>query len=351
MPTLKDARALRTADFDYNLPDELIAQHPVEPRDQARLMVLRREAQTWEHRRFFELPELLEPGDVLVRNDTKVVPARLVGRRQSTGGRWEGLFLRALPDGRWELLTRTRGRPRPGETVRIEGGLSLQLDQPGAAGRWLARPVAEGTAHDLLQRFGQVPLPPYIRKGQEGPGDRERYQTLYARAPGAVAAPTAGLHFTAEVLSRLERRGIPCLDVTLHVGIGTFRPIEADQIEQHTLHSEWAEVSPGTATALEEARRGGARLVAVGTTTVRTLETAAQSGTIRPFSGETALYLKPGHTFRAIGGLITNFHLPRSSLLVLVSAFAGVEFIRAAYAEAIRRRYRFYSYGDAMLIV
>jgi S-adenosylmethionine:tRNA ribosyltransferase-isomerase len=348
---------LQTSTFDFALPDELIAQHPAEPRDRSRLMVVDRRAGRWEHARFDELPERLNPGDVLVRNDTRVIPARLIGHREATGGKWEGLFLRALPDGdgTWEVLATTRGKPATGERVVVGRGLRLSLVARGEAGRWVVRPEGhEGEPPAaLLERHGEVPLPPYIRKGREGPGDRLRYQTLYARVPGAVAAPTAGLHFTDDVFRRLAARGIGSVDCTLHVGLGTFRPIEAERIEDHVLHAEWAELGPTAVAALAACRARGGRIVAVGTTSARVLETAAAAGegTLRGFAGETALYLRPGHVFRGLDALLTNFHLPRSSLLVLVSALAGVDLIRAAYAEAIRERYRFYSYGDAMLIV
>ena len=230
-------------------------------------------------------------------------------------------------------------------------GLWLTLEGRGEAGRWIVRPGSEEPAALILERHGQVPLPPYIRKGRSVPGDRLRYQTLYADVPGAVAAPTAGLHFTAEVFGRLAARGIACVDATLHVGLGTFRPIEADRIEDHLMHSEWAELSAPAVAIVNAHRRRGGRVVAVGTTSARTLETAAVGGLLQPFAGETALYIRPGHVFRGLDALITNFHLPRSSLLVLVSALAGVELIREAYAEAILQRYRFYSYGDAMLIL
>lgn len=343
-----------TAEFDFNLPDDLIAQHPVEPRDQSRLMVLDRRTGRIQHRRFADLPDVLGPLDVLARNVSRVLPARLVGRREATGGKWEGLFLRELPGGLWEMLASTRGRPASGERFVVGQGLGLTLDARDEAGRWIVRPddLDERTTVELLERHGQTPIPPYIRKGREGLGDRLRYQTVYARSPGSVAAPTAGLHFTESVLGRLENRGIGCVDLTLHVGIGTFRPIEADRIDDHVLHEEWAELSAEAAATLRERKARGGRVVAVGTTSARTLETAAAaSGVIEPFSGPTAMYLKPGHTFRGLDALLTNFHLPRSSLLVLVSALAGVEPIREAYAEAIRERYRFYSYGDAMLIV
>ncbi|HMB08676.1 MAG TPA: tRNA preQ1(34) S-adenosylmethionine ribosyltransferase-isomerase QueA [Isosphaeraceae bacterium] len=343
---------MQTSAFDFTLPDDLIAQHPVEPRDRSRLMVVRRRSGHLEHRTFAELPELLGPDDVLVRNDTRVVPARLIGHREATGGKWEGLFLRALPGGSWEILATTRGKPVLGERVVVGQGLRLVLEARGEGGRWIVRPEGDESPSALLERHGQVPLPPYIRKGREGPGDRLRYQTLYARVPGAVAAPTAGLHFTDDVFRRLGARGIGWVDATLHVGLGTFRPIEAERIEDHVLHAEWGALSAAAAEALNTRRRRGGRIVAVGTTSARVLESAAaDDGTIGPFSGETALYLRPGHVFRGLDALVTNFHLPRSSLLVLVSALAGVELIRAGYAEAIRERYRFYSYGDAMLIL
>jgi S-adenosylmethionine:tRNA ribosyltransferase-isomerase len=343
---------LQTSAFDFTLPDDLIAQDPVEPRDRSRLMVVRRRTGRWEHRTFAELPDLLEPGDVLARNNTRVVPARLIGHREATGGKWEGLFLRVLPEGAWEILATTRGKPVVGERVEVGQGLRLVLEARGEGGRWIVRPEGDEPASALLERHGQVPLPPYIRKGREGPGDRLRYQTVYAEVPGAVAAPTAGLHFTDDVFRRLDARGIGRVDLTLHVGLGTFRPIEAERIEDHALHAEWGELSPRAAETLNACRQSGGRIVAVGTTSARVLESAAgENGTIAPFSGETALYLRPGHVFRGLDALITNFHLPRSSLLVLVGALAGVELIRAAYAEAIRERYRFYSYGDAMLIL
>lgn len=342
----------RTRDFDFELPTDLIAQFPTEPRDQSRLLVLRIGAGTWEHRIFAELPDLLQPGDILVRNNSRVVPARLIGHREATGGRWEGLFLHALADGRWEILATTRGHPREGERVRVGDGLVLTLEGRGESGRWIVRPESPGPAFQLLERHGAIPLPPYIRKGRAGPEDRERYQTTFARVPGSVAAPTAGLHFTPAVFERLTDRGIDRQDLTLHVGLGTFRPIEAESIADHVLHSEWAELSPTAADALNSARRRGGRVVAVGTTSARTLETTVRDdGTFAPFQGETALYLRPGHEFRGLDALVTNFHLPRSSLLVLVAALAGHELTRAAYQEAIRQRYRFYSYGDAMLIL
>ena len=348
-----------TSEYDYELPDELIAQRPAEPRDASRLMVVDRRAGTIEHRRFADLPGLLDPRDVLVRNDSRVVPARLVGRRTATGGKWEGLFLREREDGAWEVLGRTRGRPAIGETIVVgeDPGLTLALEGRGEGGSWVVRPLpgpadGEGArAFDLLARHGLTPLPPYIRRGRGEAEDVARYQTVYARRPGSAAAPTAGLHFTEGVFAELAARGIEVVDVTLHVGVGTFRPIESETVEAHRMHSEWAELDAETAASLNEAKSRGGRVVAVGTTSARTLETAAASGRLGPFRGSTDLFIRPGHDFRAVDALVTNFHLPRSSLLVLVSAMAGPGLIRDAYAEAVRERYRFFSYGDAMLIL
>ena len=246
--------------------------------------------------------------------------------------------------------------PRLGEQVVVGQGLHLVLEARGAAGSWIVRPGRdvehqEQSAVALLERHGQTPLPPYIRRGREAPGDRLAYQTVYAQRPGSVAAPTAGLHFTDQVFTRLDASGIAWVDLTLHVGLGTFRPIEVQRLEDHVMHAEWAELSSLAVDTLQARRRQGGRIVAIGTTSARTLETAAASGTLQPFSGETQLFIRPGHVFHALDALITNFHLPRSSLLVLVSALAGLDLIRAAYAEAIRNHYRFFSYGDAMLIL
>ena len=342
---------MQTSEFDFHLPVERIAQKPAEPRDQSRLMVVSRDALAIEHRVFSDLPNLLREGDCLVRNNTQVIPARLLGVRESTKGKWQGLYLRTLTDGNWEILASTRGHPKAGERIVIEGGLCLTLISQGEAGRWVVRPDSNESALKLLDQFGHVPLPPYIRQGKEDVSDRSCYQTIFASQPGAVAAPTAGLHFTENVLDHLRERRIPSYDITLHVGIGTFRPIEVDAIEDHVLHAEWGNVSIETADLLQDHRQRGGRIVAVGTTSARTLETSARDGHFAAFSGDTALYLKPGHVFRGINALLTNFHLPRSSLLVLVSAFAGVDLIREAYSIAIREEYRFYSYGDAMLIL
>jgi S-adenosylmethionine:tRNA ribosyltransferase-isomerase len=338
--------------LDYELPAHLIAQEPPAERDRSRLLVLRRGPGTLGHHVFRDLPDLLAPGDLLVLNDTRVLPARLHGRRATTGGRWEGLFLRQTADGLWELMAQTRGRPAVGETVVIgDGPFTLRLCGRTAEGHWLAEPGEPGTPAELLTRYGAMPLPPYIRKGQAGPGDAERYQTVFATHPGAVAAPTAGLHFTPAVFDRLRERGIGRTHVTLHVGLGTFQPIRVDDVDRHVMHREWCEVPAAAAEAVAACRARGGRVVAVGTTVVRTLETVTSDGPVRPWAGETGLFIRPPYEFRAVDALVTNFHLPRTTLLLLVAAFAGVEPLKRAYETGVAQRYRFYSYGDAMLIL
>jgi S-adenosylmethionine:tRNA ribosyltransferase-isomerase len=344
------------SDYDYDLPRELIAQYPLENRADARLLLVDRARRRCRHHFVRDLPELLLPGDCLVLNDTRVVPARLIGFRTQTGGRWEGLFLSAEPDGAWRLLCKTRGKLAAGESITLldnEGRdeIRLALLEKREGGTWLAQPLIETETFALLDRVGRVPLPPYIRGGEMRPSDAQRYQTVYAARPGSVAAPTAGLHFTAALLERLLERGVRLARVTLHVGLGTFRPIEAERIEDHVMHGEWGEISSEAVAVIDSARGVGGRVIAVGTTAVRVLETAGASGPLVPWRGETNLFVRPGHEFRVIDGLMTNFHLPRSTLLVLVRTFGGEELIRAAYEEAIRERYRFYSYGDAALIV
>ncbi|MCI0684595.1 MAG: tRNA preQ1(34) S-adenosylmethionine ribosyltransferase-isomerase QueA [Gemmataceae bacterium] len=349
--------------IDYHLPPELIAQDPVEPRDAARLLVVDRARQALGHFRFRDLPQLLSPGDLLILNDTRVLPARLLGRRQATGGKWEGLFLKPLDDGAWEMLCQTRGRLTEGEIIEVSpsaaddkhGYLFLTLEQRLPEGRWRVRPSQHESPGSLMDRFGHVPLPPYIRKGHDRPEDRHRYQTIFAEHPGAVAAPTAGLHFTPGLFEALSERGIERAFVTLHVGLGTFRPIDADDYRRHAMHAEWGELPEATVHALHQCKGRGGRVIAVGTTAVRVLETAAQTatqdGALHPWRGDTSLFIYAPYAFRVVDGLITNFHLPRTTLLLLVAAFAGVELLERAYAAAIAERYRFFSYGDAMLIV
>jgi S-adenosylmethionine:tRNA ribosyltransferase-isomerase len=338
--------------FDYDLPPELIAQQPAAERDQSRLLVVRRSSGELEHRVFADLPDLLDPADLLVLNDTQVVPARLRGRRTRTGGKWEGLFLRAGGDGLWELIGQTRGHLDEGEFIDIDPGpLRLELIGRTPERHWLVRPHPADDWRELLRLHGEVPLPPYIRKGHESAGDRERYQTVYARAAGAVAAPTAGLHFTPRLFDRLAQRGIAWTRVTLHVGIGTFQPIQVADYRQHDMHAEWGELGIEAAEAICQCRERGGRVVAIGTTTVRLLESVAADGPLRPWSGDTRLFIHPPYDFHVVNALATNFHLPRSTLLLLVGAFAGVDLLRRAYTTAIQERYRFYSYGDAMLIL
>ena len=340
--------------FDFHLPPELIAQTPVEPRDQSRLMVLDRRSGTWSHHRFGDLPKFLLKNDLIVRNNTRVLPARLIGSRDRTGGQWECLFLNPAQDGCWNVITQTRGKPQPGEVVTVGQGLQLKLVQKLDRGAWLVRPLNSDSGpsfQDLLELHGHIPLPHYIRAGQDQPEDRAWYQTVFANEAGSVAAPTAGLHFTPRLIDELQSSGVNFADVTLHVGIGTFQPIRVENIEEHVLHAEVAELKEDTEKLVELAKSRGGRVIAVGTTSTRTLETSARSGKVQPFRHETALYIKPGFQFNVLDGLITNFHLPKSSLIVLVSAFAGHEFVMEAYREAVREGYRFYSYGDAMLIL
>lgn len=347
---------MKVDEFDYELPDELVAQVPAPQRDTSRLLVLERDTATVTHRRFVDLPELLGPGDLLVVNDTRVRGARLWGRKP-TGGQVELLVVEPVSDcdaDSWRALVRPAARLRPGTTVTVNERLDIELmRRDGEA--WIVRLRAAGGDPDAeLERCGTMPLPPYIRRH---PGDsrdaldRERYQTVFARCPGAIAAPTAGLHFTPEILAALGGRGVEQVGLTLHVGIGTFQPVRVDDIEQHRMHAEQLEIPDATAAAVEACRDRGGRVIAVGTTVVRALEAAAREpGTVRTWRGPCDLFIYPGFRFQVVDAMITNFHLPRSTLLMLVAAFAGLEPVLAAYREAVQERYRFFSYGDAMLI-
>ena len=343
--------------YDYDLPDDLIAQTPVNNRPDARLLVVDRDSKSLFHRHIRDLPELLRGGDVLVLNDTRVVPARLVGYRTSTGGHWEGLFIEQNDEGFWRILGKTRGKLKEGESITLQDpagldDLRLTLAARLDGGMWIAKPESDEKTFDILERVGRVPLPPYIRKGEMVEGDRQRYQTVFARTPGAVAAPTAGLHFTEALLRRLADEGVTLCRLTLHVGLGTFRPISTETLAEHQMHSEWGTLGPDAVERINSARASGGRIVAVGTTCMRLLETAAgEDGTVHTFSGETDLFIRPPYRFRVVDALLTNFHLPKTTLLVLARTFGGDELIREAYEEAIREQYRFYSYGDAMLIV
>lgn len=344
---------LSLSDLDYELPEELIAQVPPESRDAARLLVLNRASGEVSHRTVRELPALLPPA-LFVVNDTRVVPARLIGVRP-TGGRAELLLLERLgPAGsqeRWVAMARPKKRLTPGTTIRVgEGELQVHITAHGEGGEVEALlTTREGAVMDAVERVGRVPLPPYIRR-EAGPVDRARYQTVFAARPGAVAAPTAGLHLSERLLAELRARGHGLTHVTLHVGPGTFQPVQAADLEGHDMHAERYEVSAEAARAIAQAREDGRPVVAVGTTVVRTLESAVEDGTVHAGSGKTRLFIRPPYRFRAVDALLTNFHLPRSTLLALVMAFGGVEPVRRAYAEAVRERYRFYSYGDAMLV-
>lgn len=352
---------MRLSDFDYELPEGLIAQEPASRRSDARLLLLEEGGERPEHRRFAELPDLLAPGDLVVLNDARVFPARLLGRKP-TGGRVEVLLAARLDEGgpdaceqEWEALLGGSRPPRAGGRVEVAPDLRVEILEAAEGGRPArVRLLADGPVDRAVDRRGHVPLPPYIRRSEDDPReamDRERYQTVYARRRGAAAAPTAGLHFTAEVLETLHRRGIRTASLTLEVGLGTFKPITTERIEDHPLHAERYRLGEETVAVLEETRRRGGRVVAVGTTVVRTLEHAARDGAPRPGAGWCDLFIVPGYRFRVVDALLTNFHLPRSSLLVLVSAFVGRERILAAYREAVSAGYRFYSYGDATLLL
>ena len=346
---------LPTSAFDYPLPEELIAQHPAERRDGSRMMVLFRSEQRWEHRAFPELPLFLRSGDVAVFNNARVIPARLFARKPGTGGRAELFLLEEEEPGIWQALLRCRRRPGEGGILDLEGGGQAQLLRYGEEGRVQVRLVTAVPLLDYLAEHGQTPLPPYIRRTPDhrpGVADRERYQTVYASRPGAVAAPTAGLHFTPELLSALADLGVARAELTLQVGLGTFRPVKTERVRDHVMHEERYEISPAAAETIRRARSAGGRLLAVGSTSVRTLETVARDyGDIRPASGRTGIFIHPPYTFRAVDLMLTNFHLPQSTLLMMVCALAGYDFVMRAYAEAVKERYRFFSYGDCMLMV
>jgi len=339
---------MRTSDFDYHLPPERIAQHPIEPRHNARLLVLNRQSGEMEHRHFYELPEYLNDRDVLVINQTRVIPARIYGIKP-TGGKVEILLLRRESDRVWEALIGGK-KVRAGTVIHLVDGPRAVVEAVLDGARRLVR--FEMEIEPYLEKKGQMPLPPYIHEKLENP---ERYQTVFARLPGSAAAPTAGLHFTPELIGRLEQKGVRFARITLHVGLDTFAPVNEEDPREHAIHSEWCELDEETARLINSARAEGGRVVAVGTTSVRTLESAALSASagqvVAPFSGSTSLFILPGYSFKVVDAMITNFHLPRSTLLMLVSAFAGREKILNAYQEAVRLEYRFYSFGDAMLIV
>ena len=341
--------AMKTSDFYYDLPPELIAQTPLERRDGSRLMTLNRETGAIGHHHFYDLPQFLRPGDCLVLNDSRVLPARLIGHRE-TGGACEVLLLIDRGEKTWECLVRPGKKMRPGTKVIFgDGELTAEVTEVLEGGNRLVRFHYDGIFLETLERLGKMPLPPYIRAELE---DQERYQTVYSKVTGSAAAPTAGLHFTPELLQQIQAMGVRLAWVTLHVGLGTFRPVKAENLEEHEMHSEYCVVPPETAQAVNETKRAGGRVICVGTTSCRTVESwAAEDGTLRSGGGWTDIFIYPGYRFKVLDGLITNFHLPESTLIMLVSALAGRERVLAAYQEAVRERYRFFSFGDAMLIL
>ena len=338
---------MKLSDFVYDLPEERIAQTPVEPRDHSRLMVVHRDTGAIEHRHFYDIIDYLNPGDCLVINETKVIPARLYGERPS-GGACEVLLLKQLGPKRWETLVRPGKKLRPGAEVSFgDGRLKCRVTDTTDAGGRSVEFECEGSFEAALDALGEMPLPPYIHEKLE---DRDRYQTVYARQDGSAAAPTAGLHFTPELMNRIREKGVDIVPVLLHVGLGTFRPVKVENIEEHEMHSEYFEVTQEAADRVNAARDRGGRIVAVGTTSVRTLESAARDGKLQAMRGDTSIFIKPGYRFQLVDALITNFHLPGSTLIMLVSALWERERILAAYRTAVEEKYRFFSFGDAMLI-
>ena len=349
---------MRVDDLDYQLPEALIATKPTDRRDEARLLVSRGPHHPTEHRRVRDLPDLLQPGDLLIFNDTKVLPARFFAQRTATGGKVEGLYLETRDDRVWHVMLKSGGRLTAGESLTLADDHQLQLIEQLADGSWLIEKQGDLDTEQLLDRFGVMPLPPYIEK-QRGRGnfaefDRQRYQTVYAKQAGAVAAPTAGLHFTDELLGQLHERGVETAYLTLHVGLGTFAPVRSETLDDHPMHTEHFVVPAGTIRAIARARDAGRRIVAIGTTSVRALE-SLPNPLPAPADGDyqsaTDLLIQPGYAFRYTDAMLTNFHLPRSTLIALVAGKVGLERIKSLYAEAIEHRYRFYSYGDAMLLL
>ena len=337
------------SDFDYELPKELIAQTPTEPRNASRLMVADTARKTISHCHFRDLGKFLSPEDSLILNDTRVIPARLMGKREPTGGKVEIFLLRPLGEDRWETLAKPGKKALPGSVISFGEGLSCTVLETTEFGGRIVKFDYEGVFDEILDRFGETPLPPYIH---ETLSDKERYQTVYNRERGSAAAPTAGLHFTQGQLEELRAEGINTGFVTLHVGLGTFRPVKTENIEDHVMHSEYYSIPEETAELVRRTKAAGHRVIAVGTTSVRTLEAgAAGKGELTAKSGKTDIFIYPGYDFRIVDAMVTNFHLPKSTLLMLVSAFGGREFILKAYEEAVKERYRFFSFGDAMLIV
>ena len=336
---------MKTSDFYYELPEELIAQHPAEPRDSSRLLVYDRKADRVTHEHFYAIVKYLKKGDVLVVNNTRVLPARLIGHRVGTGGAMEFLLLKRLDRDHWEALVKPGKKARIGNVFEFSDELKAEITGNCEGGGRTVRFLYEGVFEDILSRVGQMPLPPYIKEKLE---DQERYQTVYSKENGSAAAPTAGLHFTPELLDRIRGMGVEVVEVLLHVGLGTFRPVKVDDILEHEMHSEFYQVTEQAAQAVSRAKREGRRVIAVGTTSVRTLESASDAnGQLRPQSGNTKIFIYPGYQFKCVDALITNFHLPESTLIMLVSALIGREKTLELYELAVRERYRFFSFGDA----
>lgn len=340
---------MKTSDFNYELPPELIAQTPIQRRDASRLLVLDKNTGAWQHRHFYDLPEYLRPGDCLILNNSRVLPARLLGHRLPGGGACEVLLLIDRGQKTWECLVRPGKRMRTGAKLSFgDGELTAEVVEELPGGNRLVRFDYEGIFLEVLEKLGKMPLPPYIKEELQ---DQERYQTVYSRVNGSAAAPTAGLHFTQELLERVTAMGVKIDYVTLHVGLGTFRPVKEDEIEGHEMHSEYCIIPQETADLINETRKNGGRVICVGTTSCRTIESwAAEDGTMTASAGWTDIFIYPGYRFKVMDALITNFHLPESTLIMLVSALAGREHILAAYREAVREKYRFFSFGDAMFI-
>jgi len=339
---------MKLTDFDYDLPEELIAQTPVEPRNSSRLMVLDPVDKSIEHRHFYDLKEYLEPGDTLIFNDTRVMPARLLGWREGTGGKVEVFLLRRIDGDTWETLVKPGRKAREGQVVRFSDELTCTVQETTDFGGRIVKFSYEGIFEEILDRLGETPLPPYIH---EKLADRERYQTVYSREQGSAAAPTAGLHFTKEQMAELKEMGVNLGFVTLHVGLGTFRPVSVETVEEHVMHKEYYSISQETADLIKATKAAGKRVIAVGTTSIRTLESAATAvGEIAGRTDWTNIFIYPGYEFKIVDGIVTNFHLPKSTLIMLISAFAGREFVLKAYEQAVKERYRFFSFGDAMMI-
>lgn len=340
-------------EFDYFLPEELIAQHPTDKRDASRLLVADRATGNLEHRHFYDILEYLKPGDCLVMNNSKVIPARLFGTKEITGAKVEFLLIRRIQGDLWEAMVRPGKKLHVGDRVSFseDGSLSAQIMEHGEGGTRIVRFEYEGDFHELLDRIGKIPLPPYISR-ESDEEDKERYQTVYCKEEGSVAAPTAGLHFTEELIETVRQMGVRIAYVTLHVGIGTFRPVKCEIVEEHKMHFEEYEIDEENARIINETKRAGGRIISVGTTSTRTVESAAAAdGTVIPGRGRTDIFIFPGYRFKVIDSLITNFHLPKSTLLMLVSALYNREKILEIYREAVEQKYRFFSYGDAMLIL